>query len=60
MPFVVIETSTGCAVGPVERGEPTDDVHDVGAQQRLAAGEPERRDAGGGGHPRDLHDLVEG
>ena len=48
------------AVRPLDRGESPHDVDDVGAQQRLAAGEAEGRDAGGRGDPRDALDLVEG
>ena len=42
-----------------DRGEPAHDLDDVAPQQRLAACEPERRDAGGGSDPRDPLDLVE-
>jgi hypothetical protein len=43
-----------------DRGKAAHDVDDVGAQQRLATGQAERRDAGCRGDARDPHDLVGG
>ena len=55
-PFVV----SGQLRRPRKRSQPGDDVHDVGAYQRLAASEPHLGDAQVGAHAHQPDDLVGG